>query len=266
MIALTSATQQVWTPYELALRGATLARGGPEEILGWAFRHFAPDVALATGFGPEGVVLMHMVSRLRPDTTVFYLDTGLLFPETYELRDRLAERLRLRFTRVATGLALESQAERYGAELWKREPDRCCRLRKVEPLRDFLAGQLAWITGIRRDQTAHRARAGVVEWDRAHGLVKLNPLAGWSQEEVWTYLHLFDLPTNPLHERGYPSIGCHPCTRAVAPGADPRSGRWAGLAKTECGIHLSAGAGGAAGAGGVETGASARALVPAKEA
>jgi phosphoadenosine phosphosulfate reductase len=238
MIAFTSTSNRVWTPYELALQGATLSRARPEEVLRWGFRHFAPGIALATGFGPEGVVLMHMVSRLRPDTTVFYLDTGLLFPETYALRDRLAERLRLRFTRVSTELTLEEQEERHGPELWAREPDRCCRLRKVDPLRRFLRTQGAWITGIRRDQTAHRASAGVVEWDRANGLVKLNPLAAWSQEEVWTYLHLFELPTNPLHERGFPSIGCHPCTRAVAPGADPRSGRWQGLGKTECGIHL----------------------------
>src|SRR6185436_20581222 len=126
------------------------------------------------------------------------------FPETYALRDRLAERLRLRFTRVSTELTLEEQEKRHGPGLWAREPDRCCRLRKVDPLRRFLGTQSAWITGIRRDQTAHRAAAGVVEWDRANGLVKLNPLAGWTQEEVWTYLHLFELPTNPLHERGYP--------------------------------------------------------------
>lgn len=238
MIALPSASNWVWTPYELALRGAALARARPEDILRWGFRQFAPDVALATGFGPEGVVLMHMVSRLRPETTVFYLDTGLLFPETYALRDQLETRLGLRFTRISTEVSLEEQAEQHGPDLWTREPDRCCRLRKVEPLRGFLQEQLAWVTGIRRDQTKHRARAGVVEWDRTNGLVKLNPLAAWTQEEVWTYLHLFELPTNPLHDRGYPSIGCHPCTRAVAPGADPRSGRWQGLAKTECGIHL----------------------------
>lgn len=240
MIALTSASDAVWTPYELTLRGASFERQRPEEVLRWGFRHFFPDIALATGFGPEGVVLMHMAAKIRPDATVFYLDTGLLFPETYALRDRLAERLKIRFTRVAADLSLDEQAERHGAELWRREPDRCCRLRKVEPLRRFLSGQQAWITGIRRDQTAHRAAAGVVEWDRANGLVKLNPLAGWTQEEVWSYLHLFELPTNPLHERGYPSIGCHPCTQAVPEGADPRSGRWQGRGKTECGIHLGA--------------------------
>jgi len=242
MIALRPDAHPAWSPYELTLRGASLNHARPEEILKWGFRQFAPDVALATGFGPEGVVLMHMVSRLRPDTTVFYLDTGLLFPETYALRDELAERLHLRFIRVAADLSVDEQAERHGPSLWEREPDRCCRLRKVEPMRRFLEGQRAWITGIRRDQTAHRARAGVVEWDRANGLVKLNPLAGWSQGEVWTYLHLFELPTNPLHERGYPSIGCRTCTRAVEPGADPRSGRWQGIAKTECGIHLADGA------------------------
>jgi phosphoadenosine phosphosulfate reductase len=137
-----------------------------------------------------------------------------------------------------SGLSLAAQADQHGPALWSHDPDRCCQLRKVAPLRQYLATQRAWISAIRRDQTRHRASAGLVEWDRTNGLVKLNPLAAWTAGQVWAYVLKYELPYNPLHDQGYPSIGCWPCTRAVAAGADPRSGRWAGLAKTECGIHL----------------------------
>ena len=135
-------------------------------------------------------------------------------------------------------MSLEQQEAQYGAELWAREPDTCCRQRKVEPLRSFLKTRQAWITAIRRGQTGHRAGAHAIEWDGANGLVKINPLVTWSQEQVWTYIELYELPVNVLHHRGYPSIGCAPCTRPVAEGADPRSGRWVGHSKVECGIHL----------------------------
>lgn len=209
----------------------------PEVILRWGLEHFAPQIALATAFGPEGVALMHLLTTLDRTATVFYLDTDLFFPETYALRDQLQERLGVTFTRVTTDLALDAQAAEYGPALWARDPDQCCRLRKVEPLRRYLATQQAWISAIRRDQTPQRANAGLVEWDAKHGLVKLNPLANWTHDDVWAYLYLHDLPTNPLHAQGYPSIGCWPCTHPVAAGADPRSGRWAGSTKTECGIH-----------------------------
>ncbi len=210
----------------------------PEEILQWGFDTFAPGLALATGFGPEGVVLMHLVAQIAPQTTVFYLDTELLFPETYALRDALAERLGLSFTRVATRLSLPEQAAQHGEALWARDPNLCCNLRKVQPLREHLAFQDAWMTSIRRDQTANRATAGLVEWDSANGLVKINPLGNWTKQDVWAYLHLHALPYNTLHDQGYASIGCWPCTRAIAPGEDERAGRWAGFGKTECGIHL----------------------------
>ncbi len=231
-------TLEDWTPARLKQISDSFEGHPPEEILRWGIENFAPDIALATGFGPEGVALMHLVSQLRLETTVFYLDTDLLFPETYALRDELAARFGIHFTRVESSLPLEEQAKEYGAALWSRDPDLCCYLRKVEPLRRFLATQRAWITGIRRDQTPTRARAGLVEWDYGNRLVKLNPLAEWSSEQIWAYIHTHDLPFNPLHLKGYPSIGCWPCTRAVAPGENPRAGRWDGWAKTECGIHL----------------------------
>jgi phosphoadenosine phosphosulfate reductase len=215
-----------------------LRTGQAREVLGWAFERFAPDVCLATSFGPQTIVLMHLVAALRPETTVFYLDTELLFPETYALRDRLARELGLTLTRVAPELSLERQAAEHGPELWARDPERCCMLRKVLPLRRFLADQRAWITGVRRDQTAERARAGIVEWDEANRLVKVNPLLDWTSDQVWDYLQRHGLPTNALHTQGYPSIGCRPCTAPVAPGEGPRAGRWRGTGKTECGIHV----------------------------
>jgi phosphoadenosine phosphosulfate reductase len=230
-------TVTVWTPALLKEMSDSLEGKSPETILRWGLENFAPDIALATGFGPEGVVLMHLVSRIAPETTIFYLDTGLLFKETYELRDRLQEHLKLRFTPVS-GLSVEEQAEQYGPRLWSYEPNQCCYLRKVAPLRQFLSTQQAWITAIRRDQTRQRANAGLVEWDKANKLVKLNPLAHWTSQQVWAHIMAEKLPYNPLHDQGYPSIGCWPCTQAVAAGADPRSGRWNGFTKNECGIHL----------------------------
>jgi phosphoadenosine phosphosulfate reductase len=227
-----------WTVNELKQASDELEGSSPELILRWGFENFTPDIVLATGFGPEGVVLMHMASEIRPETKVFYLDTDLLFPETYALRDELVRRLGIRFERVPASLSLTDQAVRYGEALWKSDPDSCCYLRKVIPQRDYLSGYRAWITGIRRDQTIFRASAGLVEWDKTNKMAKLNPLAAWTQNQVWDYIRQYDLHYNLLHDQGYPSIGCWPCTKAVKPGDDPRSGRWAGTQKTECGIHL----------------------------
>ena len=227
-----------WTVKQLQQASADLEGSSPQVVLRWGLDNFAPDIVQATGFGPEGVVLMHMVSEIRPETRVFYLDTSLLFAETYALRDELVRRLGVRFERVSTNLALQQQADQYGEALWKRDPDSCCYIRKVTPQREYLSHYRAWITGIRRDQTIFRANAGLVEWDTTNKMVKLNPLAAWTNQQVWDYIREYDLPYNPLHDKGFPSIGCWPCTKAVKPGDDPRSGRWAGQEKTECGIHL----------------------------
>ena len=232
----TTSTQ--WTPEIIQQLNARFADRPPAEILQWGLATFLPDIALATSFGPQSIVLMHLISQIRPETPVFYLDTDLLFPETYALRDELTTRLGLHFIRVHSGLSLETQAAEYGPAFWSREPNLCCYLRKVEPLRRFLATQRAWITGIRRDQTPTRVNAGLVEWDQAYGLVKLNPLVDWRIEQVWAYIHAQQLPFNSLHRQGYPSIGCWPCTQPAAPGADPRAGRWPGWDKSDCGIHL----------------------------
>ena len=227
-----------WSPELLKQTSAELEGSSSELVLRWGFENFAPSIVLATGFGPEGVVLMHLVSQIRPSTIVFYLDTDLLFSQTYELRDELVKRLGIRFERVHSGISLPEQALRHGDSLWARDPDTCCQIRKVIPQRQFLSGYDAWITGIRRDQTAFRANTALVEWDYANKMVKLNPLAAWTNEQVWEHIRSYDLPYNTLHDHGFPSIGCWTCTKAVEPGQDPRSGRWAGSAKTECGIHL----------------------------
>jgi phosphoadenosine phosphosulfate reductase len=209
----------------------------PEAIIRWAVEEFGADVALATGFGAEGCVLVAMLAAISPGTRIFYLDTDLLFQETYELRDQLAARYGVQFERRATRLSLEDQAWKYGPELWKRDPDLCCRLRKVEPLREMLSGLRAWVTAIRRDQSPSRSDIGVVEWDEKFGLLKINPLAAWSKRDVWNYITSFDVPYNPLHDQGYPSIGCVPCTTPVQIGEESRAGRWRGKLKTECGLH-----------------------------
>lgn len=227
-----------WGPETLKQVSAELEGGAPETILRWGFENFAPSIVMATGFGPEGIVLMHLISQIRPETVVFYLDTDLLFSHTDELREELVCKLGVRFQRVHSGISLPEQAVRHGEKLWERDPDTCCHIRKVIPQRQFLARYDAWITAVRRDQTAFRANTGFAEWDYANKMVKLNPLAAWTSDQVWEHIKTHGLPYNPLHDYGYPSIGCWTCTRAVEPGHDPRSGRWAGKAKTECGIHL----------------------------
>lgn len=208
-----------------------------EDVLAWAARRFAPRLTFATGFGAEGCVLIDMIGRLDLPVDLFTLDTGLLFPETYALWRRLEERYGVTIRAVRPARTVAEQARTHGDRLWEREPDRCCALRKLEPLRGALAGFDAWITAIRRDQTADRAHAAVLEEDARFGLAKVNPLVAWTAADVATYVRENDVPVNPLHQEGYPSIGCLPCTSRVLPGEDPRAGRWRGRVKTECGLH-----------------------------
>ncbi len=225
------------TDEDLKVISAELETASPEELLRWAVEEFGSDVALATGFGAEGTVLVAMLSVISPGTQIFYLDTELLFPETYALRDQLEARYGVRFERRTTHLSLSDQAAQYGERLWERQPDLCCRLRKVEPLREMLSGLRAWVTAIRRDQSPARADIGVVERDERFGLIKINPLAGWSERDVWAYIARNDVPYNPLHDHSFPSIGCEPCTTPVKIGETQRAGRWRGTSKTECGLH-----------------------------
>ncbi|MGG1597637.1 phosphoadenylyl-sulfate reductase [Paenibacillus naphthalenovorans] len=208
----------------------------PEELLAFAVERF-PNITLACSFGAEDVVLVDLLQKISPKTDIFYLDTNVHFKETYETRDRLQQRYGVEFVQVLPKLTLEEQAQQYGEELWKNDPTQCCNIRKVDPLTDILKNYDAWITGIRRDQAPTRANAKKVEYDVKFGLVKFNPLASWTSEDVWNYIRNNNIIYNPLHDRNYPSIGCEHCTRPVAPGEDPRAGRWAGFEKTECGLH-----------------------------
>lgn len=209
----------------------------PQEILAQATETFGTELILASSFGAEDVVLVDMLSKVAPETPIFYLDTNIHFKETYDTRDRLEERYGITFIQVLPLLTLHEQAKIYGDELWKSEPNQCCNIRKVEPLTRILSQYEAWITGIRRDQAPTRANSKMVEWDPKFNLVKFNPLAAWTNKDVWTYIYENDVPYNPLHDQNFPSIGCSVCTRQVMPGEDPRAGRWSGFAKTECGLH-----------------------------
>jgi phosphoadenosine phosphosulfate reductase len=212
----------------------------PQDALAAALQRYAGKIVLACSFGAEDVVLVDMIHRIDPSAPLFYLDTDFLFAETYATRDRVIERYNLKPAQVIQVKSLitpERQAVQYGEALWAKEPDRCCQLRKVEPLTRVLQGYDAWITGIRRDQAPSRANAGVVEWDAKFALVKVNPLARWTWADVWTYINVYEVPYNPLHDQNYPSIGCTHCTAPVAAGDDPRAGRWKNFAKTECGLH-----------------------------
>ncbi len=225
---------------ELRTWGASLEAQQPQDVLTAAIERYAPKIVLACSFGAEDVVLVDMIHRINPSIPLFYLDTDFLFPESYATRDRIVERYALQPTQVLQVKSLltpERQADQYGDALWVRDPDQCCQLRKVEPLARVLKGFEAWITGIRREQAPTRANARFIEWDAKFELVKINPLAAWTWGDVWTYIKIYEVPYNELHDRNYPSIGCTYCTKPVMPGEDPRSGRWQGSAKTECGLH-----------------------------
>ena len=210
----------------------------PEQLLDWAFDTFGNSVAISSAFGAEGMVLIDMASRIRKNFRLFTLDTEFLFPETYALMDQVEQKYGIKIERVLPLNSPEGQEAAHGAALWQRNPDLCCNLRKIEPLRRKLKELQAWITSIRRDQTADRARAGKVECDQKFNLVKINPLADWNTKQVWQYIREREVPYNVLHDLNYPSIGCTHCTRAVRLGEDPRAGRWSGSTKTECGLHV----------------------------
>jgi phosphoadenylyl-sulfate reductase (thioredoxin) len=215
------------------------------DILRWASKRVG-KLTFATGFGAEGCVVIDLIAREGLPIDLFTLDTGVLFPETYALWRALESRYGITIRAVEPSLTIPAQSLVRGPRLWERDPDSCCAIRKIEPLRAELAKFDAWITAIRRDQTPERANAQVVEHDRKFGLVKVNPLATWSHDDVWAHIYANDVPYNQLHDRNYPSIGCQPCTSPVEVGAaDPRSGRWRGFAKRECGLHGTGSAGGA---------------------
>ncbi len=212
----------------------------PQDVLAYALEQYFPSIVLACSFGPEDVVLWDMMYQINPKASLFYLDTDFLFNETHDVRHRIIAKYLLapdQLIKVTPALTPEQQAEKFGEALWLRQPDQCCKIRKVEPLTRILKNYSAWVTGIRRDQAPTRANSKMVEWDGKFELVKFNPLAAWTNDDVWAYIKAHDVPYNVLHDQNYPSIGCTHCTAQVKPGEDPRSGRWQNSEKTECGLH-----------------------------
>lgn len=221
-----------------AAADARLRDAPPAAIIRWAVERFAQRVAIASSFGgPTTMAVIDMALAIDRKIPVTYIDTDLLFPETHEAVRAAAARFGIEPQAVRTGVSLGEQARVFGEALWSRDPDLCCALRKVLPQRRLLARYDAWITGLRRDQSAERAGVRVVEWDRDSGLIKVNPLASWTEEQVWGYVRERRLPYNSLHDRGYRSIGCTHCTAPVRADEPERAGRWRGFAKTECGLH-----------------------------
>lgn len=209
----------------------------PREILGWAVETFFPKLTMATAFGPEGCAIIHMLAEIEPRVRVFNLDTGYQFDETLALRERIAERYGMEVELVRADTTVPEYEARHGGPVYLQNPDQCCHDRKIVPLRRAVAGYDAWLSSIRADQSAHRAKANLVGWDPKFNLVKVNPLLSWTHRDVWAFVVANNVPYNPLHDQGYKSIGCWPCTRAVGADEDERAGRWAGQAKTECGLH-----------------------------
>ncbi|MHC4179519.1 MAG: phosphoadenylyl-sulfate reductase [Planctomycetota bacterium] len=217
----------------LAMENAT-----PEEIISWAVKTYFPKLAMATAFGPEGCLILAMLAKIEPRVYVFNLDTGYQFKETLQTRDRIAERYGIVVDLQGPELTAEQFEAVHGGPLYRTDSNRCCRERKAKVLQQVIKGYDAWMSGIRRDQSPHRAKAPIVGWDAKFGLVKINPLANWSSDKVWDRVIRDQVPYNPLHDQGYPSVGCWPCTVAIGRGEDERAGRWSGCAKTECGLHV----------------------------
>ena len=214
----------------------------PEEILGWAWDRFGKRAAIGTSFQGAGLVMIDLARKHGLEFPVFTLDTGLLFPETVELKKRLEDYFGFEIETLQPDLTVEQQERVQGPELWKREPDLCCTIRKVFPLQGRLSELDCWITGLRRQQSDTRSRTEPIEiyvFDATNGrdIVKLNPMVNWTRDQVWHYIHEHKIPYNPLHDRGYRSIGCWPCTRQTTNGESERAGRWTGFNKVECGIH-----------------------------
>lgn len=222
---------------ELAAASDELESATPKEILRWAVQRFAPKFTMATAFGPEGMTIIHMLAEVAPETPVFNLETGYQFQETLDLRERVRERYGIEVEYKYPDQSVEEFEAEHGGPLYNRDPNRCCFERKLKVLHQAAEGYHAWASAIRRDQSPDRAKTPIVGWDRKFQLVKVSPLANWTKKDVWSLITQEQIPYNPLHDRGYPSVGCWPCTRSVLPGEDERAGRWSGFQKTECGLH-----------------------------
>ena len=222
---------------ELAQASRSLEQSSPAEVIAWAVGRYGARLTMATAFGPEGCLIIHWLAAIAPRTFVFNLDTGYQFPETLALRDQIAVRYGVEVSLERPETSVADYERLHGGPLYRAAPDRCCSDRKLAVIRRVLVGFDAWMSGIRRDQSPDRAAAAIVGWDHKFGVVKISPLANWTKAMVGDASVRARVPDNPLHDRGFVSIGCAPCTRAVTAGEDERAGRWSGMTKTECGLH-----------------------------
>lgn len=222
---------------ELAAASTSLESAEPPEIIRWAAGRFGDRLTMATAFGPEGCAIIHWLAAVAPKTFVFNLETGYQFAETLDLRDRLAKRYGIEVALEKPDTTVEEYERLHGGPLYRTDSNRCCHDRKIVVIQRVLTNFDAWMSGIRRDQSTDRAVVPIVGWDAKFGVVKISPLANWTKAKVWDLIVKENIPYNPLHDQGYVSIGCWPCTRAITAGEDERAGRWSGTAKTECGLH-----------------------------
>lgn len=236
-LSLTLLNPTEWNAQTCAEVNARLESASAAHIADWAVATFGKRLAVASSM--QDTILPHLFGTRLPGVDVLFLETGYHFPETLQTREAAAAAFDITVVNVMPELTVEEQDAQYGKDLFASNPTLCCQMRKVDPLRKVLEGYDAWVTGARRVDAVTRSEMPVISWDAKHGLVKINPLAFWDDSAVESYQDAHGLPRNPLVAQGYPSIGCLPCTRAVAPGEDPRAGRWAGQGKTECGIHTS---------------------------
>ncbi|MFC7394973.1 phosphoadenylyl-sulfate reductase [Scopulibacillus cellulosilyticus] len=232
-------TYQNWLTPELSFDSNSETKGALE-VLEWAYSTYGDEILYSCSFGVEGIVLIDLISKVNPYAHIVFLDTGLHFQETYDVIDQIKEKYpNLTIILKKPQLTLEEQQEEYGKELWKSNPNLCCHLRKIEPLKESLDHVSAWISGLRREQSPTRKNVQYINKDDKFHKVKVCPLIHWTWKDIWRYVHKNQLPYNVLHDKGYPSIGCQPCTQPAFNEQDLRSGRWAGQEKLECGLHVS---------------------------
>lgn len=230
-------TYSTWQEPELKFEVDDTYKGALD-VLRWAYQHYGEEIVYACSFGIEGIVLIDCISKVKPDAKIVFLDTDVHFKETYETIERVkAKYPDLRIEMKKPALTLEEQEKEYGAALWERNPNQCCNIRKLQPLTETLTGAKAWISGLRREQSPTRANVEFINLDKRFESIKICPLIHWTWKDVWRYVSKHDLPYNPLHDKGYPSIGCETCTKPAFTMDDLRSGRWSGQGKTECGLH-----------------------------
>ncbi len=237
LVKIMAETKRLPTEKELAALNARFEQASAEDILRWAWETFGPSVVASSSFQTQSVPLLHLISRVCPAMPILFIDTGFHFPETLAFRDDLQARYGLNIVTVHPEITKSELFRRYGEGLYRRDPDLCCYINKVRPMQKALEGKLAWVTGVRRDQTAHRAKLRTLELQPT-GILKIHPLLRWTKEDIAAYRERHQLPVHPLYHLGYLSVGCAPCTRPVLVGENERAGRWADSGKTECGLHL----------------------------